>query len=469
MGPLPQGTRTAHIQSSYGPDSNMMKFYITQNSTTYGKHFENFKPRVGRHTGTGYLSNFRPAVFYNNRLDQQDNPTLARICSKNYRSVTSIDFQAFKENRGDEPLPSNCHQAGSGFVRQKPLTIPLENEAKGVFIDTRAASAPANILPKAKPYLHTLQPKDPVELENSGYGPNYMLSETKKRYLGVQPERNGVSYYHVDVSNKVVGNREESGYTHAYNDEPVTFEPGRPYKNDKPGWMTHRPTGNSLMKTSFMPSMYPRGDEPFTTVSHGSERLSGFVRETSKPMYVNRVMADAYDKAGDMPSLRLNKAQKADPTDYLNMLNPHNHSTIVMDTFKGQQRPTVTECDRLGRTATGLQELSGFSGNNDRFVATDDDPRRFITHHMTRFIDRTAVGKDREGHCRGGVLDPRPDGFTRSTTVHNFGPEINATSNMHNLEPYVARSIKVRDVFYDDHTYDTKLHTGQQVPVVATT
>lgn len=38
-----------------------------------------------------------------------------------------------------------------------------------MFIDTRAASAPASILPKAKPLLHSLRAKDPVELENSGY------------------------------------------------------------------------------------------------------------------------------------------------------------------------------------------------------------------------------------------------------------------------------------------------------------
>ena len=58
--------------------------------------------------------------------------------------------------------------------------------------------------------------------------------------------------------------------------------------------------------------------------------------------------------------------------------------SIIMDTYKGQQRPSKNECDRLGRTGTGFQELSGYSENNDRFVATDDNPARFITHYMTR-------------------------------------------------------------------------------------
>ena len=51
-----------------------------------------------------------------------------RICAQNYRSVTSLDFQSYKENKGNEPLPFNTHQVGSGFVRQKPITFPLESE-----------------------------------------------------------------------------------------------------------------------------------------------------------------------------------------------------------------------------------------------------------------------------------------------------------------------------------------------------
>lgn len=76
MGPLPQGSRNVHIMASQGPDINMMKFYNTTNSTTYGRYYDKFKPRQGRHTGTGYLSNFRPAVYYNQRLDEVDNPVL---------------------------------------------------------------------------------------------------------------------------------------------------------------------------------------------------------------------------------------------------------------------------------------------------------------------------------------------------------------------------------------------------------
>ncbi|KAJ8314512.1 hypothetical protein KUTeg_006662 [Tegillarca granosa] len=304
MGRLPQGTRNAHIKASNGPDINMMKFYTTTNSTTYGRYYENFKPRTGRHTGTGYLSNFRPAVYYSKRLDDVDNPVLSNICAQNYHTITELHYQPYQENAGNEPLPNNVYQV------------------KGVFIDTRASSAPADVLPKSKPRLHTLRSKDPVELENSGYGPKYMVSETQERFKGHQPDR-------MDVSTKVVGPMEETGFTHAYNVEPVTFYPNNPHLADKPGWYTNRPTGVSIMKTHFLPSEYPHGDEKLPNLAAGSERGTGFTREKAKPLYVNRVMADAYDRAGDIPDLRLNRTKKNDPTEYLNMQNPNNYSRDV--------------------------------------------------------------------------------------------------------------------------------------------
>ncbi|KAK3096952.1 hypothetical protein FSP39_005069 [Pinctada imbricata] len=450
MGPLPQGSRNVHIMASNGPDINMMKFYNTTNSTTYGRYYDKFKPRPGRHTGTGYLSNFRPAVYYSQRLDQVDNPVLANICSKNYHTVTELHFQPYKENNGAEPLPGNVHQVGSGFIRQKPITYPTEREVKGVFIDTRAATAPMDILPKAKPRLHTLRPKDMVEDENTGYGPKYMVSETKQKYIGDQPER-------MDLTNKTVGPSEETGFTHAYNVEPITFIPGQPHKNELPGWATGRPTGVSIFKTDFRRSEYPHGDEPLPSLAHGSERGTGFTREKAKPLYVNRVMTDAYDRAADIPNLRLDRTKKVDPAEYLNMQNPNNFSSVTGKTFLGQQRPSQTESDRLGHTGVGTQELSGYSENNDRFVAVSDDVRRFTTHYMTRFgPDPTPVGKDREGHTRGDVQLQKPDGFTKSTAVHSYGPEIQTTETLRRLEPYVSRSIKARDTFYDDHTHDAK-------------
>ena len=72
MGPLPYGPVTKHIQVSNGADCNQTKFYVTEYSYRHGK--EDFLPRVGKHYGTGYKSNFRPGLYYSRKLDEIDNP-----------------------------------------------------------------------------------------------------------------------------------------------------------------------------------------------------------------------------------------------------------------------------------------------------------------------------------------------------------------------------------------------------------
>ena len=118
-------------------------------------------------------------------------------------------------------------------------------------IDTRVASAPADIMPRGKPHLHKITSKDPVELEHGGYGPGYMTTETTERFLGNQPDRS-------DVSRRSVGGKEGSGFTHAYNDEPITFHPDAAHSGAVPAWYTDRPTGFSIMKTHFRPSEIPK-------------------------------------------------------------------------------------------------------------------------------------------------------------------------------------------------------------------
>ena len=73
---IDHGVPSKHVNESYGADTDIMKFYCTQNSTTYGQKFAKFQPRRGRHTGTGYVSNFRTGVYYTPELDKLDNPAM---------------------------------------------------------------------------------------------------------------------------------------------------------------------------------------------------------------------------------------------------------------------------------------------------------------------------------------------------------------------------------------------------------
>jgi len=74
MGPLPYGPVTRHVNASNGPHAERFQFYVTEYSLSHGK--PGFNTRKGKHTGTGYESNFRPGLFYSRRLDELDNPIL---------------------------------------------------------------------------------------------------------------------------------------------------------------------------------------------------------------------------------------------------------------------------------------------------------------------------------------------------------------------------------------------------------
>ncbi len=55
------------------------------------------------------------------------------------------------------------------------------------------------------------------------------------------------------------------------------------------------------------------------------------------------------------------------------------------DEYLGKQRPTPSEADRLGATGVGTKEPSGYVENHDRFIQTDDNPARFVTHYSTKY------------------------------------------------------------------------------------
>ena len=50
------------------------------------------------------------------------------MVATNYESITSKHYKPYKSPDGKEVLPNSSVQVGSGFVRQKPVTIPTVDE-----------------------------------------------------------------------------------------------------------------------------------------------------------------------------------------------------------------------------------------------------------------------------------------------------------------------------------------------------
>ena len=48
-------------------------------------------------------------------------------------------------------------------------------------------------------------------------------------------------------------------------------------------------------------------------------------------------------------------------------------------------------------------------------------------------------GEDRMGRIDGNVMTQLPNGFTKGTSVHTLGPDINTTAELRWQRPYVAR------------------------------
>jgi len=80
MSKLAYGVPDKHILTSHGADTDILKFYCTQNSTTYGARWPKFEPRMGHAAGSGYTSNVRPVITYSARLDEVDNPAMGSVC-----------------------------------------------------------------------------------------------------------------------------------------------------------------------------------------------------------------------------------------------------------------------------------------------------------------------------------------------------------------------------------------------------
>ncbi|XP_002129024.3 stabilizer of axonemal microtubules 4 [Ciona intestinalis] len=449
---LRTGPVTNHIKVSHGGDTHVNKFYHTRYGTEFG--WQNYKPRTGRHVGTGYSSNFRPQIYYTRSLDNFDNPVMGFLLTDNYETVTKRHFREAKDSDGKDELPSVVvNKQESGFIRERPLTVPTMAEVRKTFYDKRlyGGNSRPGLVPRHRALLHKIQPKDPVEQENNEHGPAYMRSETFSKFLG-EPTAS------LDVHYKDVGPNEDSGFTHNKNIEPITFREDDDHKNIISGSQTDRPTGVSVTDTSFNPWFDANGREPLPSITQRSSHETGFVREKSRELYSCKNPRKAFTGIREVPPLVAERIKKKDPAEYLNLLHPHNKKSVTFATYLGKQKMDQSEEELLNRDKMGDQELTGHCRNNDRYLETEDtDPQRYLTNYNLRHFDMNPEGKDREGWVMGGVQNAEEDGYCRDFCVHSMGRVEDMTRKLQRLQPYVARSIKKRDTFFVDHTHQHKV------------
>ena len=90
------------------------------------------------------------------------------------------------------------------------------------------------------------------------------------------------------------------------------------------------------------------------------------------------------------------------------------------------------------------------------FVSLQFSCKGFSSYFVHRFYDKNPTASAiLDKNDKRGVMDQLENGFTKSTQVH-IQHGVNPTEQLRKLEPYVARSIKSRDPYYDDHIHDDK-------------
>lgn len=54
----------------------------------------------------------------------------------------------------------------------------------------------------------------------------------------------------------------------------------------------------------------------------------------------------AYDRADQLPAMKLSQLKKRDPAEYMNATHPNNGSSTAQIFYQGKQRPAQTYSDR---------------------------------------------------------------------------------------------------------------------------
>jgi len=432
MGKVSLGQGTKHIKASGGPETHHLSHYATTYSNVHA--IPEFKPRPNTHSGTGYLANFRPAVYYNESIDKMDNPEILSSIRDNYNTSTKDHFKESRGASGTEPLPPSIYKAGSGFITGTVNTLPLQREVTDVHADTRR-----NFKTQHRSLLFDLQRKDPVEQENNGVGPRYMKPETASKFSGNPSMK-------MDLEGRTVGRKQASGFINAYNIEPITYRPDENFSNPN---TKARPIGESIMRGSFTRHPVLTGTEKANSVSSKGQCVSGFVKGTyTRPAFYAKAKEEYYTKTDDVPSVLLKKVSKSDPAEYANLTNPHNKSSITQIHFKPATKLPpfeVGEGAKLGRSLTGKKEPTGAVANNDLWLPPKaDSPDHYTTYYRYKHQDLNPTGARREGYIRGPVLATN-NGFTKSTALHLYGSDPDPKHMMRSMNPYQARSLLNRD------------------------
>jgi len=429
MGPLPYGPVTRHVNASNGPDNERAKFYATEYSVSHGK--SGFVARPGKHTGTGYQSNFRPGLFYSRRLDEIDNPKLGDELLKNYSSSNSFQFRKSAGPNGTDQLPGKLHMAKNSFVRDLHPTLPCSRqigETLKINATNKFNKSPASLLKlrsNVRSGLLEDHPKASLATENTTEFEDRIHEQTQ---LTSKPD---------------IGPKCESGFTNSLSKEPITYREDECYGVQN---FCRRPTGISNMRNSFQPLHSADGKEEYIMLSQRAANVNGYTKSMKPRAEYALHRLDTYTKANDLQPTMLRRLQKNDKGEFFNVLYAAPFPSMNSASYTRHPKPdSGPEKRRIGP-----KEETGFTENNCKFIPTletGQSLKRFDTHYKARFCNKNLKPVPFTANPGKTTLMQKGNGFSKSTRVHSpIGKRIDVT--LPTMHPYVVRSNASRDPSY---------------------
>ncbi|NXW23073.1 PPR32 phosphatase, partial [Circaetus pectoralis] len=218
------GIVSPSVKARTGGSADLMNFYATSYAVAYGQ--PHFRPRLGRHTSTGYVSNNHSAIS----CLLCPRGAAEGHCQDTATSATTEHFKPFWLPDGRSLLPRHVHQPESGYLQGSSLSCP-----------------------------HT-----------GGVGPQHT------RLLQGPPRasrEHGTESRRADVLQRTtIGAKEQSGFTRPTprSDSILPILPAQP--------VSPCPTGGHVRPTHPISILW-QGGETLPGLPVGSERGNGFSRE----------------------------------------------------------------------------------------------------------------------------------------------------------------------------------------------
>ncbi|KAG5445714.1 Protein phosphatase 1 regulatory subunit 32 [Clonorchis sinensis] len=433
------GTVSEHVKQSRGGETDVLNHYCTSYKTSYGQHWEPFKPKTVSLYGSGFVANQRPVIQYTPGMDDIDNKKMKDILKTNYLSVTHKDFVPYSRQNGREPIPSL-----SKFNLPNKYGKPHLKDNM-TLIDDNLQGSVISVLPKHTPLLHSKRNKGDVEAENYGFGPNRNQSTYQAQFgRPLLPKDKLTSFQ--------MGPKEETGSTrNNCMEDTLTGRPISPHLMSDFRGQTDRPTGRTNYNDEYVPYGRPDGKEAFARwiAPPASTHKDSYVKETKVwPDYVPVHPSNVYDKANEIPERKLDWLKKNDPAEYQNAIHAYKEPSMEKGTYLGHQVEPPSKVTKLGKQTSGPLTSSGFTSNEHGHVEYDaGPPDRFVTHYMTRFYEPPpgTNPEDREGHVHFNVQPTKINVRATDAGINKLEPQKTALSKTDSLPAYQARSVLARD------------------------